>query len=315
MSAAHPIRPVTAVVDTVERLSLNFVRVVFSGPELAVIGSHEPAYDQRIKLIFPSESGQLPQLDGAESWYQAWLDVPEERRGSMRTYSVRHWDLQPDATSLTVDFVLHLVPGATGPASSWAAQASPGDEILLVAPWREGEHFGGIEFNPGEAGDIVLVGDETAAPAIARILGDLNAADTTRQGTAFIEVPGEDDIIDITVPDSFEVRWFPREGRAVGELVRPAVLAHAGVAAEDGAETLAQSGADLVWETPVYSATGEELLAQQEADAVDPARYYWIAGESGVVTGLRRTLTRERGVARSQVAFMGYWKEGVAMRG
>jgi len=34
-----------------------------------------------------------------------------------------------------------------------------------------------------------------------------------------------------------------------------------------------------------------------------------------MVTALRRHLVKERGVARSQVAFMGYWKRGVAMRG
>lgn len=42
--------------------------------------------------------------------------------------------------------------------------------------------------------------------------------------------------------------------------------------------------------------------------------YAWIAGESKVVTGLRRHLVTELGMDRSQVAFMGYWREGVAMR-
>ena len=42
--------------------------------------------------------------------------------------------------------------------------------------------------------------------------------------------------------------------------------------------------------------------------------YAWIAGESKVVTGLRRRLVNELGVDRGQVAFMGYWREGVAMR-
>ena len=42
--------------------------------------------------------------------------------------------------------------------------------------------------------------------------------------------------------------------------------------------------------------------------------YAWIAGESGVVTGLRRVLVKDLGVDRRQVAFMGYWRRGVAMR-
>ncbi|WP_372984604.1 SIP domain-containing protein, partial [Microbacterium sp.] len=67
----------------------------------------------------------------------------------------------------------------------------------------------------------------------------------------------------------------------------------------------------LLWETPDYSGLGEEIA---EADA--PAeRYFWIAGESGVVTTLRRHLVKDLGIDRSQVAFMGYWRRGVAMRG
>ena len=41
----------------------------------------------------------------------------------------------------------------------------------------------------------------------------------------------------------------------------------------------------------------------------------WVAGESRVVTGLRRALVRDPGLDRRQVAFMGCWREGVAMRG
>ncbi len=42
--------------------------------------------------------------------------------------------------------------------------------------------------------------------------------------------------------------------------------------------------------------------------------YAWIAGESKVVTGLRRHLVNELHIDRSQVAFMGYWRRGVAMK-
>ena len=55
---------------------------------------------------------------------------------------------------------------------------------------------------------------------------------------------------------------------------------------------------------------GEPLDAARERGE----RYYWIAGESSVVTRLRRHLVRDLGVSRHQVAFMGYWREGVAMR-
>ncbi len=38
--------------------------------------------------------------------------------------------------------------------------------------------------------------------------------------------------------------------------------------------------------------------------------YAWLAGEAGMVTGLRRRLVRDLGVPRGAVAFMGYWKVG-----
>lgn len=300
-----PFIPVTAVVESAERLSPNYIRVVFTGPELARVGSDAPPYDQRIKLIFPRLDGRLPQVADPDNFYPSWLELPDDERGHMRTYSIRWWELQPESTRLAVDFVLHMVPGETGPAASWAAAAKPGDEVLLIAPLRDEDALGGIEFNPGAAKDIVLVGDETAAPAIARILEDLREAGSDVRGNAFIEVPSEADALPIDGPSGVEIRYFIRGEREFGEQISEAVLGDAEV------ELVEDTTPDLVWETPVFSGSGEEI----EEETTEIPRYYWIAGESGLVTGLRRSLTREKAVARSQVAFMGYWKRGVAMRG
>jgi NADPH-dependent ferric siderophore reductase len=63
----------------------------------------------------------------------------------------------------------------------------------------------------------------------------------------------------------------------------------------------------------LYSSSGEPLPDPATGgDHVD--LYAWIAGESAMVTGLRRHLVKELGVDRRQVAFMGYWRRGVAMR-
>ena len=50
-----------------------------------------------------------------------------------------------------------------------------------------------------------------------------------------------------------------------------------------------------------------------DADVRDGV-YAWIAGESRTVTGLRRALVKDHGIDRRQVAFMGYWRHGVAMK-
>ncbi|QBE50107.1 siderophore-interacting protein [Leucobacter triazinivorans] len=317
--AQSPFAVARAKVVGVERISPTFVRATFGGEPLRGIGNPGRTLDQRIKLIFPPESGALPQLADAPDWYAAWLAIPEEARGSMRTYSIRELQVeQSGETRLVVDFVLHLEPGATGPASLWASRAAVGDELLLIAPRRGRLDGGGIEFEPGAAASVLLAGDETAAPAIARILEELPAE---ARGIAFIEVPLAADRLPVDAPAGVEVRWLPRGAALHGAELIPAVLEHLGdppraggpgaTDAENGAASGGQGAEQLLWETPQYSGLGEEI-------GQDPGRherYFWIAGESGVVTSVRRHLVRELGIARSQVAFMGYWRRGVAMKG
>lgn len=299
--------PVTAIVESVEKISPNFMRVVFSGPEMKIVGSTSPVFDQRIKLIFPNPGKDLPIFPTTGDWYPNWLAMPEDSRGVMRTYSIRSLNMGPTFTSLTVDFVLHTEPGLTGPAATWAMHAQEGDKLLILAPRLDAEAQGGIEFDHGAAQCIVLAGDETAAPAIARILEDLAASDNSHiTGTALIEVPEKDDILPIAGPAGISIKWLPRQGRAHGERLLESLDLQAKLTASTPAD-----GDTLLWETPAYSALGEPVAAASTAHG----EYYWIAGESGVVTTIRRALIKEKGLDRSQVAFMGYWKRGIAMRG
>lgn len=299
-----------AEVRGVERVSPAFVRVTFGGVELDELGTLGEVFDSRIKIVFPPESGVLPPLDRTvDDWWGAYLTVPEGERGAMRTYSIRELRVTDAGTELVVDFVLHLAPGLSGPASRWANSASGGDEVLIVGPRRGRSDHGGIEWEPRGAGEVLLAGDETAAPAIARILED---SPRELRGIAFIEVPDASDELPIDAPAGVEVRWLARGEEPHGSQLIPTVLDHLG---DTDAGDIAVSdieGEDTVWETPDYSGLGEEI-APAQAPASDC--YYWIAGESGVVTTLRRHLVKDLGVDRAQVAFMGYWRRGVAMRG
>ncbi|GAA1233796.1 NADPH-dependent ferric siderophore reductase [Microbacterium phyllosphaerae] len=302
-----------AEVRGVERVSPNFVRVTFGGEDLFEFGTPGDVFDSRIKIVFPPASGILPDLDRSTGdWWGSFLAVPEDERGSMRTYSVRELRVTDAGTELDVDFVLHLAPGLTGPASRWADAAAVGQELFIVGPRRgvPASAHGGAEYEPGTATSVVLAGDETAAPAIARILED---APRDLRGVAFLEVPSPADILRIDAPSGVEVHWLPRDiGEPHGVRLIPGVLAYLGDAdAGDEIDVKDIESEDLLWETPDYSGLGEEIAA---ADA--PAeRYFWIAGESGVVTTLRRHLVKDLGIDRGQVAFMGYWRRGVAMRG
>ena len=312
--SSAPFTVVEARVASVERVSPSFVRVTFAGDGVDQVGTPGHTFDQRIKLVFPGPECALPDLSGAgQDWYAAWLAVPEAERGSMRTYSIRDLRVDGGRTRLVIDFVLHLAEGASGPASRWAADARVGDAVLLVAPRRGRLDGGGIEFDVAGPGSVLLAGDETAAPAIARVLEDLDPA---TRGVAFIEVPDDADALPIDAPRGVRVVWLPRQGAAHGGRLIPAVLDHLGLVATPATST--GESDDLVWETPVYSGSGEPVdreSAGAGVETVPDATRYWIAGESRVITTLRRHLVRDLRIPRTQVAFMGYWRIGVAMKG
>src|SRR5690625_695765 len=189
--------PVRGGVESVEDISKTFSRIAFSGPQLQQLFVEGPFYDQRIKLIFRNTAGVLPDIEDTPDWYQRWLAMRDAERGVMRTYPIRELTRDDGITRMAVDFVLHFAKdGSTGPAAAWAADARVGQELWLVAP-RQGQEASGIEFAPGGADEVVLLGDEAAAPAIDRILEDIRLVGTTARISAYIEVPNAEDQLDI----------------------------------------------------------------------------------------------------------------------
>lgn len=295
-------------VVAVDRLSPSYVRVELGSPALAELGVDQPLYDQRIKLIFPPAGGALGSFTGADQeWMQEWYARPADERGHVRTYTVRDVRGEGPDTRVVVDLVLHVQDGHCGPGASWAARAQVGDRIGLVCP-RRGMPFGGIEFVPGAARRIVVAGDETAVPAACAVLSMLPV---DARGAAFLEVPLSADVQTVQHPEGVAVTWLPRDGAALGSLLQPAVLEHLGAPA--AVEEVADDEVDPdLWETPLYSSSGE-IEAPLDPSTNDDV-YVWVAGEAKVVTTLRRALVNEVGLDRRQVSFMGYWRRGVAMR-
>ncbi len=310
MAEALPVVLAEVEVRSVERLTPTFVRIELGADAMADFGTDGPSYDQRIKLVFPGSSGRVPSFEGAdESWFTTWLEIPEDERGHMRTYTVRELRGGGADTRLVVDFVLH--PADAGPGSAWAGRAAVGDRLVVVGP-RRGVDFGGIEFAPGTAREVLLAGDETAVPAVLAILEGLTE---DFHGTAFLEVPDAGDVQEVATRSGVALTWLPRDGRPLGDLLAPAVLAHLGSDSRSSAKDVAEDEVDPdLWETPDYSSSGENVHADTVVGHDLDKLYAWIAGESRVVTGLRRALVGEVGLARQQVAFMGYWRRGVAMR-
>ena len=104
--------------------------------------------------------------------------LPRDQWPRMRTYTVRHHD--PEAGELTLDILVHGDKGLGGP---WAAQARPGDQVLLRGP-------GGAYAPRADVDHHLLVGDESALPAIAASLEAL-APDATATVRLLVEDPAE----------------------------------------------------------------------------------------------------------------------------
>ncbi|MEO5662648.1 MAG: siderophore-interacting protein [Nocardioides sp.] len=298
-------------VVSIERLSPTFVRVELGSPELGNFGVEGERYDQRIKLVFPDPvTGGITSVEGAdESWMATWLDQPTGERGHMRTYTIRDVRGSGVDTTIVVDIVLHLVGDELGPGSTWAADAAPGDRLVMLAP-RAGFPFGGIEFTAPAGAEVLMVADETAVPAVCTVLEQLPP---TATGAVFMEVPTAADFQEVRGPEGVSVTWLAREDAPLGQRLHDEVVAHLGISGATVEVAPDEVDPDL-WETPSYSSSGEAIEAARAVGHEFDGLYAWIAGESKVVTGLRRHLVNELHIDRSQVAFMGYWRRGVAMK-
>ena len=129
-------------VARVEPYGTEFMRVVFAGESLANFVSL--GFDDHVKFICPDPA--------------AAPDSPPARRD----YTPREWNLE--RRELTLDFALH----GHGVASDWARQAQPGQSVVIAGPR-------GSMVVPTDYAWHLLIGDATAAPAIARRLAELPA--------------------------------------------------------------------------------------------------------------------------------------------
>ena len=185
-------------------LSPSLTRFVFTGEDVPLM--HTLAPDQRVKLFFPSANGSAPDLPKVGDWQAARRALKPEHAPPMRTYTIRA--LRPDTNELDIDFVLH---GETGPASRWAVHARPGDPLQIVAP-NAAYHAdpGGYEWMPPQGvRKILLIGDETALPAIARRLEGLAA---NRKALVVIEVENGKEQQTLESAAQVNVIWVLREG-------------------------------------------------------------------------------------------------------
>jgi NADPH-dependent ferric siderophore reductase len=69
---------------------------------------------------------------------------------------------------------------------------------------------------------------------------------------------------------------------------------------------------DVEWVLRGAAEPGSAVLKAIQDKAPSTVEYAWACGESGLATGVRRHLVKDRGVDRKSIMFSGYWKVGSA---
>ncbi|WP_062012378.1 siderophore-interacting protein [Aureimonas sp. AU4] len=230
-------------------------RIRLEGEDLArfaVNGLH-------VRLLFPPE-GRAPvwphlREDGRIRW------PCDEDRLETRVYTIRRMDAA--AGWVDVDIVVH--EGDRTPGSAFALGARPGERVGMTGP-------GG-----GEAPldrPLFLFGDETALPAIARILEMLPQGIPAR---AAVEVDGPADELPLPERPGIETRWLHRGGRPAGT-------------------------AGLL----------PEALRACDLEALGERAFVWAAGEFADFRAMRTHLRVQRRWPRERHLVASYWRRGSA---
>ncbi len=196
-----------AEVQTVERLTPSMVRIVLHNGDLENFDA-STATDSYINarfvpqgspLVVPFEADDLEALD-------------PEHRPRPRRFTVRRWD--NERRELTIDFVAH---GDAGYAGTWAQRATPGDRLQFSGPSGS--------YRPSNETDWhLLVGDESALPAIAASIESLSAGAIA---SVFIVVDGPEDELPLRSNAEVSVTWLHRNSSVAPETLLAEAVANA----------------------------------------------------------------------------------------
>jgi NADPH-dependent ferric siderophore reductase len=147
-------------VRSISSLSARMLRVVLGGDELDGFAIDAPALSVRLLLPPPGHDAiEMP------SWTGNQFELASGERAPIRTFTPRDFD--GERLELTLDIVLH----DHGAATDWARRSRVGDEVAVSGPGRS-------EPLDGDARSFLLVGDESALPAMCQLLEWIDPACT-----------------------------------------------------------------------------------------------------------------------------------------
>lgn len=220
-------------VDRVERLGSNMIRVALKGEQLQ--GFTSLGFDDHVKVFFAAYGAPDP---------------------AMRDLTPRRYDAA--AGELWIDFFLH----DAGPAAGWAKAAAAGQTLTVGGP------RGSSIISTEGIDSHLLIGDETALPAIGRRLEEL---------------PLDSEAL-VVVETADGTAGYPLESRASSR-VEWISRGRASAAPAQG----------LIAKLRTLSFPSGRCFA-------------WAALESQAARAVRRYLVEERGFDKHWVKAAGYWQ-------
>jgi NADPH-dependent ferric siderophore reductase len=212
--------------------------------------------EMHVRLLVPPKGKPLawPTLaaDGRIDWPKGEDEI------LVRVYTIRTVDVE--RRELWIDFLQHAGDGVETPGADFARDAKPGDRVALLGPGG-----GGLPV----ADCVLLAGDETAIPAIARIAAEVPAGTRLQ---AIIEVRDETEEQALPSAGSLDIRWLHRSSYP------------------------AEAGDMLA------KATKEAISCLEEGTFV------WVACEKDDVRDIRKFL-KQRGHDRKSMYVAWYWEK------
>ncbi len=187
----HPLALRLARVARVTPITPYLVRVTLAGDELR--GFTSASFDDHMKVFFPVDGATHPVMpalgpDGPGP------EVPGAARPTMRDFTPRRFDA--DALELDIEFALH----DAGPATTWAAQAAVGQYLGIGGPRGSMIIPLGFDWH-------LLIGDDTALPAIARRLEELPSG---TRAIVIAEVANHDAHVELNSRADTQIIWAHR---------------------------------------------------------------------------------------------------------
>ncbi|PYE89540.1 siderophore-interacting protein [Phyllobacterium leguminum] len=214
-----------------------------------------------VRLLFPPKGVAAPQWpvtgeDGRPLWPEG------ENKLVNRVYTIRNIDVERG--EVDIDIVIH--EGDETPGSSFALKAGEGDLVGMTGP-------GGSAL--GDADWYLFAGDETALPAIGRILESLPAH---VKAVVRIEVDSAAEEQDLRSDADIDVVWLHRNGQEAGTTALLADAVRAVEFPDDGTRVYAWAGCEFA----AFRAIRAYIRKERKLDRQDHLVVaYWRRGLDG----------------------------------